>query len=55
MIVIMGFASFFLESYVISASGTDEVTGRFVDRLVGSEIAGGEVPDYGTKAVKLMR
>lgn len=51
-IVVVGFASFFLENYV-NNGGHSEITGRFIETVVNAEIGDAAV-DFGTRSIKLI-
>ena len=51
-IVVVGFASFFLENYVDNG-GHSEITGRFIQTIVNAEI-GDAATDYGMRSIKLI-
>ncbi len=51
-IVVVGFASFFLEDYVDNG-GHSEITGRFIETIVNAEL-GDAATDYGMRSIKLI-
>ncbi len=51
-IVVVGFASFFLEDYVDNG-GHSEIKGRFIETIVNAEL-GDAATDYGMRSIKLI-
>jgi len=55
-VLIRGFASLFLEDYRVPGSGSHEIVGRFLRRIIAGDMdQDGTVTDFGTRTVKLVR
>jgi hypothetical protein len=51
-VVVVGFASFFIEDYVDNG-GHSQITGRFIQTIIDGEMGDGAA-DFGTRSIKLI-